>query len=70
VTSITARLWGGPERPTAALDRGISEGVRWARLMAEAIDDPSIWIGIIEPIDRRQRCGSHPAWRGRRLSSV
>jgi protoporphyrinogen oxidase len=24
-------------------DRGISEGVRWARLMAEAIDDPSIW---------------------------
>ena len=24
-------------------DRGVSEGVRWARLMAEAIDDPSIW---------------------------
>jgi protoporphyrinogen oxidase len=24
-------------------DRGISEGVRWAKLMAEAIDDPSIW---------------------------
>jgi hypothetical protein len=24
-------------------DRGVSEGARWARLMAEAIDDPSIW---------------------------
>jgi protoporphyrinogen oxidase len=24
-------------------DRGISEGVRWAKLMAEAIEDPSIW---------------------------
>ncbi len=24
-------------------DRGVSEGVRWGRLMAEAIDDPSIW---------------------------
>ena len=24
-------------------DRGVSEGVRWAKLMAEAIDDPSIW---------------------------
>jgi protoporphyrinogen oxidase len=24
-------------------DRGISESVRWAKLMAEAIDDPSVW---------------------------
>jgi protoporphyrinogen oxidase len=24
-------------------DRGVSEGVRWAKLMAAAIDDPSIW---------------------------
>ena len=24
-------------------DRGVSEGVRWGRLMAEAIDDPSVW---------------------------
>jgi protoporphyrinogen oxidase len=24
-------------------DRGVSEGVRWAKLMAQAIDDPSIW---------------------------
>jgi hypothetical protein len=24
-------------------DRGVSESVRWAKLMAAAIDDPSIW---------------------------
>jgi len=25
-------------------DRGISESVRWAKLMAEAIDDSTVWV--------------------------
>ena len=24
-------------------DRGVSEGVRWAKLMAAAIEEPSVW---------------------------
>ena len=31
------------ELSTALRTAAFQEGVRWARLMAEAIDDPSIW---------------------------